>query len=316
MFTLKKRDMVGEMKKSESNDDDLKVIKGIAETRERVLREDLNVHSYQDLAGLEIIIIETLFKERGESVSRELIKGWISEAKSLAKKSSSNNQFKTKNLFQSKLGRKKAKGEDNNWQSVATFIVEYQEHIIKTGGSRNRTTIHYMQKDTGAIWPGYEHLEQCKWMKEKIKELPKSIREPGKTSKDKVFVWIENVFFHQPGVINEDYLEKGIAPTLEDDKPFDIEIHFSIKGESISKLIKKDEVTFQASCMVQNAETGESLNLGSSSHETIAANQVNYQTSIKDVDLRKGEYRFWSVVRLDMNNAVPHFFELPILQVQ
>lgn len=307
--------MVNAMGQNEEDFDDLKKIKGIAETREKVLRDELNVYFYQDLASMDINVIEKLFKERGESVSSELIKNWIIEAKKLGSNSKLKNS-EEKNSFLNKILKKQNQSNDTNWQSTATFIVEFQEHINQSGGSRNRTTIHHMQKDTGASWPGYEFEGQCKWMKECVVDDAETKTKEIMKIKDRIFVWIENVYFKQSNITTDDYLEKGMVPSLNSEKSFDIEIQFTIKGEGLTKLIKKEEVTYQASCMVQDVSSDNSKKIGSTKHELLNSDKIIYKTSIKDITLSKGQYRFWSVVKLDLDKAVPHFFEISILNVE
>ena len=64
--------------------DDLTIITGIKEKRQQLLRQSLNIHTFQDLANCSADEIEAVFKTEGQVVARKLIEQWIVDAQKYA----------------------------------------------------------------------------------------------------------------------------------------------------------------------------------------------------------------------------------------
>lgn len=145
------------------NSDDLTAISGIGAVREKVLRESLDVRTFQDLAALSVDEIESQFKAEGQSVSRDLIKQWIAAARELA--------------VATVAEPSNSPSSESEWESAATFVVEFQE---REEGEERRTRVHHMEEDVDAEWPDVGSEQLYRWMLEQlgepVPELPKEVR--------------------------------------------------------------------------------------------------------------------------------------------
>ena len=64
--------------------DDLTRIDHIKEARQRWLRQQFNVHTYQDLANLSVDEIEANLRADKQIVAHNVVKNWIEQARMLA----------------------------------------------------------------------------------------------------------------------------------------------------------------------------------------------------------------------------------------
>jgi hypothetical protein len=152
------------MKSSERAYDDLTVIAGIKQARQRWLREVLGVHTYQDLATLSASQIQSRLKADGQIVSRSAIEGWLIKAKELASSTGSS----AVPTLQSTGQAANSPGSEQGWKPFASFVVEFQAREVEGQAYERRTAVHYMEQDVGADWPGIESSRLCHWMVDQI----------------------------------------------------------------------------------------------------------------------------------------------------
>lgn len=60
-------------------------------------------------------------------------------------------------------------GNDEEWDSVATFIVEYQSRTQADGAQQFKTLVTQMDADEDSsvseeVWPGLQEDAPCSWM--------------------------------------------------------------------------------------------------------------------------------------------------------
>ncbi len=134
--------------------DDLTAIKGIRAARQQWFRDVMNVHTYDDLAGLSVNGIVLGLKAEKQIPSRTMIEAWISQAKILAE--TTNKQLQIPNV--------KASSDIVQWKPIASFVLEYQVLENPNGSNQYRTTAHHIETDKNQLWSGIEQTECVRWM--------------------------------------------------------------------------------------------------------------------------------------------------------
>jgi len=128
-----------------SKKDDLTVIKGIREARQRILRQALSVQTYDDLANSAPEDILMAFKAAGQSIARASVESWIAEARRLA-------------ATRSKANAKQYNSRSAKSQSVALFFLEFLTPQELGQTPAYSTRVHYMEQDWDEVIEGIDPL--------------------------------------------------------------------------------------------------------------------------------------------------------------
>lgn len=183
--------------------DDLAAITDIDPEARRLLKTQLNIHTFDDLANISPGKIASALKNNGRTdVTRDRIKRWIA----IAKQSSEERVLyepgmeptseralaslsQTRGTHDAPASKGSSQPEhtsapagtseivkDNGWQPFATFVVEFQERTDGVAGVY-RTSVHYMQADKGSAWDGIEQGQSCEWMFSQIADQIVDVRE-------------------------------------------------------------------------------------------------------------------------------------------
>ncbi|MFW5942675.1 MAG: helix-hairpin-helix domain-containing protein [Chloroflexota bacterium] len=142
--------------------DDLTDIAGIGPARATLLRESLDVYTFQDLAALSVDEIKSQLRAEGQFVSEDVIEQWIAQARVLADATVE--------------AEHNSPNSEPAWESAATFVVEFQ---VQEDGEERRTRVHHMEEDVDADWPDVRPVEVSLWMLEQMGEpasgLPEAV---------------------------------------------------------------------------------------------------------------------------------------------
>jgi len=242
------------MKSSEKAYDDLTVIRGIGPTRQRWLRESLNVRTYQDLATLSVDEIESRLKADGKIASRRRIEVWLVEAQELA------------------TGDEKVAKEANSptredgWKPFASFVVEFQTREVEGQAGERRTKAHHMEEDTGTYWPGIESRKLCQWMLDQIRdkvglepeEYDLTQAQPAEappTEKPSAKIKISQIRVFQPpqSEAPTQSIEAGtpFQGFVKGDEPFTFEVDFELTGPAATDIAKNGlNMTANPTCTI------------------------------------------------------------------
>jgi hypothetical protein len=139
--------------------EDLTIIKGIGQARQRWLREQLNVRTMGDLAALTSDEIEALLRAEGRIIGRGEIQAWLEEARAFA---TARTQPAPKDAPSTPVA--------SEWQPVASFVIEFQTRTLASGDICYRTTAHHMEADVGQVWDEVVPAALCDWMEAQLGE--------------------------------------------------------------------------------------------------------------------------------------------------
>ncbi len=220
--------------------DDLTKIKGIGPARQKWFAESFDVHSFADLAALSVPEVEDRLKADGRSVSHNEIKEWLVQASDLA--------------------------NEQNWKTLATFVVNYQVCQLPDGDLEFQTTAHYIEKDKNEEWPEIQGEQVCAWMERQF-ERPEPLSSgkpqpdlPQKPASKAYQVVAAQVHLRQ----TPDY--DIIVPLAEEDRiflghisheyPFDLQLNFQIQDRTGNEVWLAPQ-DFQAQCHIHNLGTGD-----------------------------------------------------------
>jgi hypothetical protein len=140
------------MNSTDRDYDDLTLISGIANKRQQLLRQSLNIRTFLDLANLSIAEIEAAFKAKGQIVSRDTIEQWQRGARELAAAAQPAPQ-QVADLANIESGREaNASPEEGEWEWFGAFIVDFR--ALKVGGQVKERQIRVEQRkiDKKGTW--------------------------------------------------------------------------------------------------------------------------------------------------------------------
>lgn len=140
------------MNSTDKDYDDLTRISGIADKRQQLLRQSLNVRTFLDFANLPTAEIEAAFKAEGRIVSHDIIVQWQREARELAVAAQLASQQSVE-LANIETGREaKSSAEEGEWEWLGAFIVEFR--ALKVEGHVKAPQIRVEQRkiDKKGIW--------------------------------------------------------------------------------------------------------------------------------------------------------------------
>ena len=347
---------IEEMDSSEKGFDDLTAISGIGPARQTFLRKSLGVHTYGDLAALSVEKIESQFRGNNQVVSRKAIENWIMEAQNLAaakgeaKSSDAPPEAKEEKQTPDSSAakeivapldtdnseeQKKPTPDKEGWKPFASFVVELQERVIPGKPTEYRTTVHHMEEDTGASWPGIEREKHAQWMLEQVSDRVStrpesdeeaqppqpaqlSVPEPVPEIKTPVKVEISQIRVLQPpktatpaGSGKAGHAFEGSIKSRES---FALEVDFDLKGESAADLTREAHV-YRAQAYVQDTSTGANIQLGNTPPGTLKRDTLTYTATLPEVTLPPGVYRLFAVATLQAARTIPDFVTLPGMKV-
>lgn len=341
------------MNSSDSDLDDLTMIKGIGPARQRWFEDSLDVRTFGDLAALSVDAIESRLKTDKQIASRETIETWIAEAhgraaKRAGKPTRAAKGTKAKAEVKALAGEnettsqpvKSAEDDDggkaqfptgrDGWKPFASFVVEYQERTVEGQAIEYRTTAHHMEADTSTNWPGIERQQHCHWMLEQLGDriseepvkgqhpAPEHPTEPVPVAKKPVRVEIAQIRAFQPpqagNPVGTGEPDQPFEGYLRGDAPFALEIRFNLGGEAAADLIE-EQVVFRARAYVQDQSTGKSIHLGDVGPGTLVKGELAHAAILPDITLPAGIYRLFALVTLQAGSVRPDFVTLPVFKV-
>jgi hypothetical protein len=143
--------------------DDLTAIAGIGEARARQLREKLGIATPADLAGFSADELAERLRAAGISgVTRRAIELWIAQAREAV--GTAEEAVEAPTAAEPARPARPANG-NGAWRAEASFVVELQSKARDDG--RWRTSVHHMEGDVGAEWPGFDCERLCSWLLER-----------------------------------------------------------------------------------------------------------------------------------------------------
>jgi hypothetical protein len=207
----------------------------------------------------------------------------------------------------------------DEWQTFASFRVEFQSRTIEGQGEEKRTSINYIEANKCQNWSeiGADQLQE--WMLEQISEqMCQSLAAEGPVAALPITLEITQIRAVQahptPRLM---VVEKGnrVFPyPLSRETPFALELGFNMTGLTALHLTNK-QVGYYAQFHVRNRMTGEVTHVGDTEPATLTKGQLSYTVVLADITLEPGVYRLQAVVKLQCVPATLGSFKVPLLQV-
>jgi len=143
-------------------EDDLTQLKGIGEKRQTWLRETMHIYNFEDLAATLADALQKQLLEAGQPVSMNTIHLWIEQARRLAPQRQLHKPDQGNSMPEKESSIRLQKIEQD-WQPLASFVIEYQECLI-AGEKQYRTSAHHVEADNSETWPGVVQEQLHEWM--------------------------------------------------------------------------------------------------------------------------------------------------------
>ncbi|MDX2138437.1 MAG: helix-hairpin-helix domain-containing protein [Chloroflexota bacterium] len=138
--------------------EDLTRINGIGESRQRVLREQLQVRTMSDLAALSVDDIAQVLKQQRTPISPDQIETWLEEARAFARGETT--------AVEAPMTTSAAE-----WQPVASFVIEIQTRRNPDGSLSTRTMMSHVESDNNVHWDGVLPEAARLWLRDQA-DLP------------------------------------------------------------------------------------------------------------------------------------------------
>lgn len=315
------------MSSNTNTHDDFTAIKGIGPARERWLRDNFDVKTYQDLVNLNTSQIEARLKVDGKIVARTEIESWISQARELIPKSIASKQVNEASP-QGVLAKKlKSSGHENGWKPFASFLVYFQTREKAENKTGYQTLVHHIEKDRETSWSGIETSRLSAWMLEQIsdfidleqEEVAGESSEDSKETMSLPEITIQDVRIFQSSISDMpiQFIKGGqfLPGELHHDQPFSAGIDFSLSREVAADIVEKG-ITCFARCYQYNKSTRNSVLLAETSPLQLETSKLNYTLNIPEASLPRGDYRMVIMVTTSQTDQLnPDFLELSSIRV-
>ncbi|HEY9605816.1 MAG TPA: hypothetical protein V6C85_29695, partial [Allocoleopsis sp.] len=176
------------------NYEDLTKIRGIGSIKQKWLRELLHIYTFQDLASLSVTEIESKLRAEGHITSKSEIEGWIVQAQTLAASEQLSRQFMESSdtrveesvhfptqenestqpvLASADIAIEESLlplTEQSEWQSFASFKVEFQSRKREGHAEEQRIIVHDLKANTFQVWSEIQSNQIQQWMLDRVTE--------------------------------------------------------------------------------------------------------------------------------------------------
>lgn len=304
--------------------DDLKTIKGIAETRETWLHE-IGVHTIEDLASSLAVTIQDKLHTAGHAAPLTVIEDWITKAKTYVESVAAQTTAKTG------LSARVAESDSSltEWETFAEFFVDYQHRPTNDGGWEQRTKVHRMRNGgKNRFWDGLAGESVGHWMLEQLGEVkPPTSRKKTRPSPapnqpappkspPQIALSIQGVeLSQQTSDTTVPLHETGrtFSRPVNSETPFDLLTIFELKGDVNASNGGTPHIAIHA--YTTNKSTGETILLGESEPQQILSDKTKQTIKLSDIRLSQGTYRLQLMLRVIEQPGTLGFLEVPYLWV-
>lgn len=301
--------------------DDLTVITGIGDSIQKRLRSSLYVKSYNDLATIPVDTIESNLKSDkvipAPLKTRKKIEIMVAEAKTL-----------------SKLENAQTTMEQEEWEPVDSFVIEFQRKKNVQGEMDLRAAVQHVEHDTNSHWDFRKDQERenlFKWMESEAnldqiqKEQKAEDTEPTNSTHAIVeeimdFSWQNDV---KPTQISLT-LGEETATTSEIDKekrpflahisheqPLDLEVTFALP---FTPTTGDNSLRYNAQCQIHNLSQGKKPSYMQMDTAENFGDEPSISAKLSGISLEPGIYELGILVRGERPLGA-NFYEFPKLNV-
>jgi hypothetical protein len=323
--------------------EDLTRIKGIGPVKQQWLRELLQIHTFRDLSSFSVDEIESKLRVQGHITSKSEIEQWIVQAEKLATAEQSLQEFvessdseveepsclpvqESESCHQVMASVDTETGENSlsstvpgEWQSFASFRIEFQSRQIKGQVEEQRIIVHYLEANQFQTWSDLESDRLQQWMLDRIGEgmlQPPEGEHPNLALP--VAVEITQIqAFQSTQTARPMVVERGnrlFPSAFRSDQPFALEVAFHLTGLTAANLTEK-QVAYYAQFYIRDRFTDVVTHLGDTEPTPLVEGQLSYTAMLGEITLAPGMYRLQAIVKLQGVPATLGSFKVPLLQV-
>jgi hypothetical protein len=340
------------MNTRDREDDDLTVINGIKEKRQKLLRKSLNVRRYQDLANLPVDEIVSTLKAENNIISENEVKRWIAQAGKLAAATNPVSR-RDKQLIKVEADERVSNhGEEGEWVWLKAFVVEFcilrlEEQVMKReirvlpvkvsqkgdwldNGETKKTPIIINKGEALYPWMRTQLGEQ-EWQEPELENVTEALpfeepavgevpveAPPVESARTPVKVKVTQIRAFQPFVIDK---PTGIGEAghpfvgiVTSDEPFALEVDFFIPKISSTEIARR-KTTYSANFYIQNMSTAKKTPLGNTKSAILVPEKVGYTARLPKVTMESGKYRLGVLVNVLSSPPSIGYLEVPMLRV-
>jgi hypothetical protein len=312
--------------------DDVTVIKGIREKRQRTLKEKFRVSTLQDLANISDETTKAVAKALN-GVSAEMVRGWSVEAREKLSL-----QRAVEQANSDPAGEANSPATRGEWKSSASFVVVFQARQMQDGTRQQRVKAHHKEADRHAIWPhegeewpGLESTQPWEWMVEQLGErvepVPTVEEEPPVEARPaespplavpQARLQVTQIRAFQPAQA-ETPIGTGRAGdlfrgTVQGSEPFALEASFELV-ETTGAELARERGTYRAKFYARNRSTGECIHLNDTEPQPLVGNKSPHTAKLPGATLPPGNYKLQVLVQLECLPPILGYLEVPLLQV-
>lgn len=323
--------------------EDLTRIKGIGPVKQQWLRELLHIDTFRDLSSFSVDEIESRLRTQGHITSKSEIEQWIVQAEKLAMTEQSSQQFvespdseveepshlstqESASSHQVMASVDTETGENilssiglDEWQSFASFRIEFQSRQIKGQVEEQRIIVHYLEASQFQTWSNLESDRLQQWMLDRIGE---GMLQPPEGERPDlalpVAMEISQIQAFQPSQTAKPMVvERGnrlFPNAFRSDQPYALEVTFHLTGLTAANLTEKP-LAYYAQFFVRDRVTDVVIHLGDTESAPLIEGQLTYTAMLPEIMLEPGIYRLQAIVKLRGVSATVGSFKVPLLQV-
>jgi hypothetical protein len=297
--------------------DDLTVIEGIGDTRQRWFRESLGVRTYRELAALSTEDIEAGLKAEKQTVSRTAIETWVAQARHLAGTAERPSPIPKQ-------------ADQRDWAPFASFVVEFQSREREEVAGRRsavafRTAVHHVEADEDKHWLGIESELLSRWMLEKAEsERPPAGAVAGEPEErraeeeDRPRLEVTEIRLVQGTEADAPRSVtvhgQAFSAPVKSDEPFAAEVSFELSGAA-SRAAAPEGEKYLVQLYAENLATAAKTHLGDSVPVPMEPEGGSYAAVLPESTLASGIYRLTVLTRRAENGAFPDHLDAPLLRV-
>ena len=321
------------------NPDDLTKIKGIGPTRQKWLQTSFQVWTFEGLAALSAAEIEArLSSESQQPVSRSEIEAWLAQAQSLAADKKAETPASDTLSPQPEdqgdveipdLVNEILTTAEGDWESFASFVVEFQKRMTGDETVEKQTKVHYVEKDVNGTWPGetwrgIASEELCQWMLAQLEETevksdPTAQSAPSlRPTKQPAIITINRVsLYHSPFDASPFFsydVDRPLSGLISSQNPFALAATFTLSGLELAEN-QPALMLFNARAHARSLSTGANIHLGNANSMALDVRQEVLTLILPETKLSPDSYRLVVLVTLQGDPPSAGHLEVPLLRV-
>ncbi|MDH3714763.1 MAG: hypothetical protein OET44_13050 [Gammaproteobacteria bacterium] len=147
----------------------LQTLKGIGESRERVLNETLNVYEATDFLFYTPEEVQEELKDVKPKVSDAEIDRWYQQVQGLCEREYDSFELEPSGFSFTERPTMPGVAEEDEWTTFASFVVEYQAKTLN-GKTQLRTNARHTEVGAEKRWWGAESVGPREWMNRYLSE--------------------------------------------------------------------------------------------------------------------------------------------------